>query len=71
MTSNRFFTSFRRALRRKKAVKKEKQLIFMSITTDIQIPLHGAHVGAPKFIPIAFEPHIIHSRLNHNARLRG
>jgi hypothetical protein len=42
----------------------------MSIAT-IDIPLHGAHVGAPKFIPIALEPHIIHSRFNHNARFRG
>lgn len=28
-----------------------------------EIPLHGAHVSAPKLIPIAFAPHTEHLRI--------
>lgn len=49
--------------------KREKQSI--AIDAISMLPLHGAHVGAPKLKPIAFEPHITHSCLGHHARCLG
>jgi hypothetical protein len=34
----------------------------------MNLPLHGAHVGAPKFTPIALEPQTAHSRSIHHDR---
>ena len=34
-------------------------------TTKANLPLHGAHVGAPKLNPMAFEPHTTHSCFGH------
>lgn len=61
-------TSRRRAFRRKNARRSNVDIRRNLFANFVQLPLHGAHVAAPKFIPIAFEPQTAHSCVNDNAR---